>query len=123
MDSWYDVYLGVVVLVRVVDGVLKKSQRIRMIGIDAAYEVDRVGVFTPKLAQVDELGPGEIGMLTASIKEVADARVGDTITDERNPVDEPLPVFGLRSGRVLVACLRSTLRSSRTCVRPWAGCG
>jgi GTP-binding protein LepA len=93
VDSWYDVYLGVVVLVRVVDGVLRKGQRIRMIGIDAAYEVDRVGVFTPKLAQVDELGPGEIGMLTASIKEVADTRVGDTITDERNPVDEPLPGF------------------------------
>ena len=72
---------------------LKKGQRIRMIGIDAAYEVDRVGVFTPKLAPVDELGPGEIGMLTASIKEVADTRVGDTITDERNPVDEPLPGF------------------------------
>ncbi len=64
-----------------------------MIGIDAAYEVDRTGVFTPKLALVDELGPGEIGMLTASIKQVADARVGDTITDERNPVDEPLPGF------------------------------
>jgi GTP-binding protein LepA len=93
VDSWYDAYLGVVVLVRVVDGILKKEQRIRMIGIDAAYEVDRVGVFLPKLTIVDELGPGEIGMLTASIKEVADTRVGDTITDERNPVDEPLPGF------------------------------
>jgi GTP-binding protein LepA len=93
VDSWYDAYLGVVVLVRVVDGVLKKEQRIRMIGIDASYEVDRVGVFLPKLTIVDELGPGEIGMLTASIKEVADTRVGDTITDERNPVDEPLPGF------------------------------
>jgi GTP-binding protein LepA len=93
VDSWYDSYLGVVVLVRIVNGVLKKGQRIRMIGIDAAYEVDRTGVFTPKLALVDELGPGEIGMLTASIKQVADARVGDTITDERNPVDDPLPGF------------------------------
>src|SRR5471032_3127262 len=93
VDSWYDAYLGVVVLVRIVDGVLKKGQRIRMIGIDASYEVDRTGVFTPKLTLVEELGPGEIGMLTASIKEVADARVGDTITDERNPVDEPLPGF------------------------------
>jgi len=72
VDSWYDAYLGVVVLVRIVDGVLKKGQRIRMIGIDAAYEVDRTGVFTPKLTLVEELGPGEIGMLTASIKEVAD---------------------------------------------------
>ena len=93
VDSWYDPYLGVVVLVRIVDGVLKKGQRIRMIGIDAAYEVDRVGVFMPKLTPVDELGPGEIGAITASIKEVADTRVGDTITDERNPVDEPLPGF------------------------------
>ncbi len=65
VDTWYDVYLGVVVLVRVVDGVLKKGQRIRMIGIDSHYEVDRIGVFKPKLAQVDELGPGEIGMLAA----------------------------------------------------------
>ena len=93
VDSWYDAYLGVVVLVRVVDGALRKGQRIRMIGIESHYEVDRVGVFLPKLTPVDELGPGEIGMLTASIKEVADTRVGDTITDERNPVDDPLPGF------------------------------
>ncbi len=93
VDSWYDPYLGVVVLVRVVDGMLKKGQRIRMIGIESTYEVDRVGVFLPKLTPVDELGPGEIGAITASIKEVADTRVGDTITDERNPVDEPLPGF------------------------------
>src|SRR6187431_1623722 len=66
VDSWYDVYLGVVVLVRIVDGVMKKNQRIKMIGTDAAYEVDRVGVFTPKLLVTDELGPGEIGFLTAS---------------------------------------------------------
>ena len=93
VDSWYDAYLGVVVLVRIVDGVLKKGQRIRMMGTNAAYEVDRAGVFTPKLTPVDELGPGEIGILTASIKEVADTRVGDTITDERKPVDKPLPGF------------------------------
>ncbi|MCW5693776.1 MAG: translation elongation factor 4 [Pseudolabrys sp.] len=93
VDSWYDAYLGVVVLVRVVDGSLRKGQRIRMIGIESHYEVDRVGVFLPKLTPVDELGPGEIGMLTASIKEVADTRVGDTITDERNPNDDPLPGF------------------------------
>jgi GTP-binding protein LepA len=93
VDSWYDVYLGVVVLVRIVDGVLKKGQRIRMMGTDAAYEVDRTGVFTPKLQMVDELGPGEIGMLTASIKEVADTRVGDTITDDKKPVAAALPGF------------------------------
>ena len=86
VDSWYDVYLGVVVLVRIVDGVLKKGQRIRMMGTNAAYDVDRVGVFTPKLVAADELGPGEIGFMTGSIKEVADTRVGDTITDDRKPV-------------------------------------
>src|SRR5215468_10126458 len=93
VDSWYDVYLGVVVLLRIVDGVLKKGQRIRMMGTDASYEVDRTGVFTPKLQPMEELGPGEIGMLTASIKEVADTRVGDTITDDRRPVAAPLPGF------------------------------
>src|SRR6478752_1032807 len=93
VDSWYDLYLGVVVLVRIVDGTLKKGQRIRMMGTNAAYDVDRTGVFTPKLQPVEELGPGEIGMLTASIKEVADTRVGDTITDDRKPVEKPLPGF------------------------------
>src|SRR4029079_12523741 len=93
VDSWYDAYLGVVVLVRIVDGTLKKGQRIRMMGTDAAYDVDRTGVYTPKLVQVDELGPGEIGMLTASIKEVADTRVGDTITDDKKPVATPLAGF------------------------------
>jgi GTP-binding protein LepA len=93
VDSWYDLYLGVVVLVRIVDGTLKKGQRIRMMGTNAAYDVDRVGVFTPKLVATEELGPGEIGFLTASIKEVADTRVGDTITDDRKPVTEMLPGF------------------------------
>src|SRR5439155_9395756 len=93
VGSWYDSYLGVVVLVRIVDGVLKKGERIRMMGTGAAYEIDRVGVFTPKMIDTDELGPGEIGFLTASIKEVADTRVGDTITDDRKPVAEPLPGF------------------------------
>jgi GTP-binding protein LepA len=93
VDSWYDAYLGVVVLVRVVDGALKKNQRIRMMGTGASYEVDRVGVFTPKLTPADELGPGEIGFLTASIKEVADTRVGDTITDERKSATAALPGF------------------------------
>jgi GTP-binding protein LepA len=93
VDSWYDSYLGVVVLLRVVDGVLRRGQRIRMMGTSAAYEVDRVGVFTPKMVDVEELGPGEIGFLTASIKQVADTRVGDTITDDRKPVTTPLPGF------------------------------
>ncbi|MEJ2434405.1 MAG: translation elongation factor 4 [Pseudolabrys sp.] len=93
VDSWYDVYLGVVVLVRIIDGVLKKGQNIHMMGTGANYEVDRTGIFLPKLTPVDELGPGEIGMLTASIKEVADTRVGDTITEERKPCAEPLEGF------------------------------
>jgi GTP-binding protein LepA len=93
VDSWYDSYLGVIVLVRIVDGTMKKGQRIRMMGTNAAYEIDRVGVFTPKILEVDTLGPGEIGFITASIKEVADTRVGDTITDDRKPVTEPLPGF------------------------------
>jgi GTP-binding protein LepA len=93
VDSWYDSYLGVVVLVRVVDGVLKKGQRIHMIGTDATYEVDRTGVFLPKLTPVDEIGPGEIGAITAAIKEVADTRVGDTITEEKRPCAEPLEGF------------------------------
>jgi GTP-binding protein LepA len=93
VDSWYDSYLGVVVLLRVVDGTLKKGQRIRLMGPHASYEVERVGVFTPKMLEAAELGPGEIGFLTASIKEVADTRVGDTITDERKPAAQPLPGF------------------------------
>jgi GTP-binding protein LepA len=93
VDSWYDSYLGVIVLVRVVDGSLSKGQRIRMLGTGAAYEIDRVGTFTPKMVEGDTLGPGEIGYLTASIKEVADTRVGDTITDDRRPCAEPLPGF------------------------------
>jgi GTP-binding protein LepA len=93
VDSWYDVYLGVVVLIRVVDGVMKKGERIRMMGTNASYDVERVGFFTPKMEQVDELGPGEIGFITAAIKEVADTRVGDTITDDRKPVSKMLPGF------------------------------
>jgi GTP-binding protein LepA len=93
VDSWYDAYLGVVVLVRIIDGSLKKGDRIRMMGTGAAYDVDRVGVFTPKLTVADVLRPGEIGFLTGSIKEVADTRVGDTITDDRKPTAKALPGF------------------------------
>jgi GTP-binding protein LepA len=93
VDSWYDVYLGVIVLVRVVDGTLKKGQRIRMMGTNAAYEVERVGYITPKLVNVGELNTGEIGFITAAIKEVADTRVGDTITDDRHPIAAALPGF------------------------------
>ncbi len=93
VDSWYDTYLGVVVLVRVIDGTIKKGQKVRMMATGAVYDLDRVGVFTPKLVQTDELGPGEIGFITASIKEVADTNVGDTITDDRHPCATPLSGF------------------------------
>ena len=102
VDSWYDAYLGVIVLVRVIDGALKKGQQIRMMGTGAKYHVDRVGVLTPKMVMVDELGPGELGFITASIKEVADTRVGDTITDDRRPTQTPLP--GFKPAQPVVFC-------------------
>ncbi len=93
VDSWYDAYVGVIVLVRMRDGVIRKGMRIRMMGTGAAHQIDMVGVFTPKREPVEALGPGEVGFITASIKTVADARVGDTITDDRVPAAEPLPGF------------------------------
>jgi len=93
VDSWYDPYLGVVILVRVRDGKLVAGQKVRLMATGAAYAVERVGVFTPKGVPVPELGPGEIGFITAGIKAVADCRVGDTITEERRPAPEPLPGF------------------------------
>ncbi len=102
IDSWYDAYLGVVVLFRVRAGVIKKGQKIRMMETGASYLVDRVGVFTPKGLVVDELGPGEIGFMTAAIKQVADTKVGDTITDDRKPAAEPLP--GFKPNQPVVFC-------------------
>ncbi len=93
VDSRYDPYLGVVILARVIDGRLRKGQRVRMMGTGAAREIDRVGVMTPKPAPVDALGPGEIGFFTAAIKDIAECRVGDTITDDRAPAAEALPGF------------------------------
>ncbi len=93
VDSWYDAYLGVVALVRVVDGTLTKGQRVRMMSTGSAHPVDRVGVFTPKGVMIDRLGPGEIGFITASIKSVADCKVGDTLTDDRVPATAPLAGF------------------------------
>ena len=93
VDSWYDPYLGVVVLVRVKDGRLRKGQRIRMMSTGAVHTVEQVGIFTPKMVTVEDLGPGEVGYFTAAIKTVADTKVGDTITDDRNPAAEPLPGF------------------------------
>ena len=102
VDSWYDPYLGVVVLVRVIDGVMKKGQKIRMMSNGASYLLDRVGVFCPKQESVAQLGPGEIGFFTAAIKEVADTRVGDTVTDERQPCEVPLE--GFKPSQPVVFC-------------------
>jgi GTP-binding protein LepA len=93
VDSWYDAYLGVVVLVRVMDGVLKKGQKIKLMSTDAVYMVDRVGVFEPKQVMVGQLGPGEIGFFTAAIKQVADTRVGDTVTQDKRETTEVLAGF------------------------------
>jgi GTP-binding protein LepA len=93
VDSWYDAYLGVVVLVRIIDGKLKKGMKIRMMRTAAVHAVDTVGIFTPKLVDWGVLGPGEIGFFTGSIKEVADTAVGDTITEDRRPTDAALPGF------------------------------
>ena len=93
VDSWYDSYLGVMILVRIRDGVLRKGQKIRMMASGATYQVERVGYFTPKPVNVEELGPGEVGFITAAIKTVADTQVGDTITDDKRPASEALPGF------------------------------
>jgi GTP-binding protein LepA len=93
IDSWYDAYLGVVVLVRVIDGTLKKGQRVKLMSTDATYPVERVGIFRPKQQLLEELGPGEVGFFTAAIKQVSDTRVGDTITNEKGGVTTPLPGF------------------------------
>lgn len=93
IDSWYDPYLGVVILLRVIDGVVKVKTQARMMAANAVYEIDRVGCFTPKQTQVSELGPGEVGFITAGIKAVADCKIGDTITDDKKPCLEALPGF------------------------------
>jgi GTP-binding protein LepA len=102
VDAWYDSYLGVVVLFRVIDGVVKKGMRIKLMQTGADYNVDTLGVLRPKRQDVSELGPGEIGVLTASIKEVADARVGDTITEYRRETSQALP--GFKPAQPVVFC-------------------
>ncbi len=93
VDSWYDAYLGVVVLVRIMDGVLGKGDKVKMFSNGSVHTVDRVGVFRPEMQSTEQLGPGEIGFITASIKQVRDTKVGDTITHERKGAEEPLPGF------------------------------
>lgn len=93
IDSWYDSYLGVIILVRVHDGIIRKKQQIRMMSNNAVYQIDRVGIFTPKMQDVEALYPGEIGFITASIKSVSDCHIGDTITDNKTPCTTPLQGF------------------------------
>ena len=93
VDSWYDAYLGVMTLIRVRDGIIKKGMKIRMMASGAVHTVERVGIFGPKPVAVDQLGPGEIGFINAGVKTVSDAKIGDTITDDRRPCAEPLEGF------------------------------
>jgi GTP-binding protein LepA len=102
IDSWYDAYLGVVVLVRVREGVLKKGQKVKLMAADANYTIERLGIFRPKQEMLAELGPGEVGFFTASIKQVADTRVGDTIIDEKNLTAVALP--GFKPAQPVVFC-------------------
>ena len=102
VDSWYDSYLGVIVLVRIMDGVLKKNDRVRMMQNGSVHHVDRIGVFRPAMTVIDGLGPGEIGFLTASIKQVRDTRVGDTITHEKRGCEKALP--GFKPAQPVVFC-------------------
>ncbi len=102
VDSWYDSYLGVIVLVRVVNGQLKKGQKIRFMATGATYNIDRVGIFSPKAIEVDVLGPGEIGFINSGIKSVSDCKVGDTITDDKLPTKDALP--GFKPSQPVVFC-------------------
>ncbi len=102
VDSWYDSYLGVVILVRVINGKLEKNQKIRFMAAGVSHTVDRVGIFSPKPKEVDSLGPGEIGFINSGIKSVSDCKVGDTITDEKNPIKEPFP--GFKPSQPVVFC-------------------
>ncbi|SMO31818.1 translation elongation factor 4 [Paracoccus laeviglucosivorans] len=102
VDSWYDAYLGVVVMIRVMDGVVKKGERIKMMQTGAVYGIDKLAVLRPQMQDIAELGPGEIGVFTASIKQVRDTRVGDTITHEKKGTDTPLP--GFKPAQPVVFC-------------------
>jgi GTP-binding protein LepA len=102
IDSYYDAYLGVVVLVRIIDGSLKKGQKVKLMSSGVTYNIERVGIFRPKQQMLEQLGPGEVGFFTAAIKEVADTRVGDTITDERHPTAQALP--GFKPAQPVVFC-------------------
>lgn len=111
VDSWYDAYLGVVILVRVIDGYLKKGMKVRFMGTKATREIERVGIFTPKHVQVDALGPGEMGFITAAIKEISETKVGDTITEERH-ADNVKPLPGFKPSIPMVFCSLFPIDSS-----------
>ncbi len=102
VDSWYDSYLGVIVLVRVIDGRMKRNDRVKFMSNGTLHQIDKIGVFRPQMMDVGSLGPGEIGFITASIKQVRDTRVGDTITSERKGIDKPLP--GFKPAQPVVFC-------------------
>jgi GTP-binding protein LepA len=102
VDSWYDTYLGVIILVRIIDGTLKKGMRLRFMSNNTTNDVDNVGVFTPKKVAVDQLGPGEVGFFIANIKSVSDTKVGDTITEHKNPCAVALP--GFKPSQPVVFC-------------------
>ena len=124
VDSWYDAYLGVIILVRVKDGVLKRGMKVRMMSNGATHLIDQVGVFTPKMVQRDQLGPGEMGYLNAAIKTVADTNVGDTITDDRQPGRQPpCPASNPPSRWCGAACSPSIPMISKNCATGWASCG
>jgi GTP-binding protein LepA len=112
VDSWYDPYLGVVILVRVIDGVIRKGQQIAFMQAGTQHLIDRVGAFRPKIENLPELGPGEIGFITAQIKDVSQARVGDTITDAKRPANRS-PASNRSSRWCSAACSRSTPPISR----------
>jgi GTP-binding protein LepA len=102
VDSWYDSYLGVIVLVRIIDGQMKRNDRLRFMSNDTVHQIDKIGVFRPQMENVDTLGPGEIGFITASIKQVRDTRVGDTITSEKKGCETALP--GFKPAQPVVFC-------------------
>jgi GTP-binding protein LepA len=111
VDSWYDSYLGVVILVRVIDGYLRKGMKVRFMGTGATREIDRVGIFTPKHIVIDELGPGEMGFITAAIKEISETKVGDTITEERH-ADKVTALSGFKPSIPMVFCSLFPIDSS-----------
>jgi GTP-binding protein LepA len=122
VDSWYDPYLGVVILVRVIDGVIKKGLQVKFMAGGTDHLIDRVGCFTPKREELAELGPGEIGFITAQIKEVETAKVGDTITTQKGGATEALPGLRKCSRWCSAGCSRWTQPILKSCARASASC-